>query len=110
MQRPFVEAGMTDKETGVFPNFDALIGTCKRWVSIKKEIGIKKELKMHCKAQVQSLARIQIEEGGVSYEHMNKHGIPRGEFSFSIQIQIDTLYCLLIHVCLFIIEIHLFQI
>ena len=46
MQRPFVEAGMTDEETGVFPNFDALIGTCKRWVSIKKEIGIKKELKM----------------------------------------------------------------
>ena len=90
MQRPFVEAGMTDEETGVFPNFDALIGTCKRWVSCKKEIGIKKVLKTHCKEQIQSLARIQIEEGGVSYEDMHLHGIPRGELSFSIQLQIDT--------------------
>ena len=49
MQRPFVEAGMTDEETGVFPNFDALIGTCNCWVSSNKDIGIKKVLKKHCK-------------------------------------------------------------
>ena len=79
MQHPFVEAGMTDKETGIFPNFDRLIGTCKRWVSCNKDIGISKQLKMECKEQVSSLARIQIEEGGISYQDMIKHNIPRGE-------------------------------
>jgi len=81
MQHPFVEAGMTDEETGVFPNFDRLIGTCKRWVSCKKEIGISKELKIECKKQVVPLARIQMEEGGVSYQDMIKHNIPRGELN-----------------------------
>ena len=42
---PFVEAGMTDEETRVFPNFDGLVGTCKRWVSIDKDLGLPREEK-----------------------------------------------------------------
>jgi len=82
IQRPFVKAQMTDEETRVFPNFDSLVGTCKHWVSSKKGIDIKKELKIRCKMQVQLVARIQVEEGGVTYEDMIRHAIPRGALHF----------------------------
>jgi len=111
MQRPFVEAGMTDEETGVYPNFDALIGTCKRWVSSKKEIGIKKVLKTHYKNQVPCLARIQIKEGEVSYENMGRHGIPRGELCISIySTNENTVYCLLKPLCSLSVDISLSKI
>ena len=78
IRKPFVEAGMTDEETGVFPLFGNLIGTCKRWVSSAKDIGVPMQVKTHCKEQFQHLAQIQREIGQVSYPDMHSVGIPRG--------------------------------
>ena len=57
--KPFVESGMTDDKTGLFPVFDSLIGTCKRWVSRSKDIGIPRYTKGHCREQFQHLPKIQ---------------------------------------------------
>ena len=42
IRKTFVEAGMTDEVTNTVPAFDALIGTCKRWGSIDKDLVIPK--------------------------------------------------------------------
>ena len=75
---PFVEAGMTDKETRSFPHFDELIGTCKRWVSNLLDIGVSLAIKQHCKDQFQRLAEIQQALGQVSWAAMAAVDIPRG--------------------------------
>lgn len=38
---------MIDEETEIVPVFDKLIGTCKRWVSYSKDVGIPKSIKDH---------------------------------------------------------------
>ena len=76
--KPFVESGMTDDETGLFPVFDSLIGTCKRWVSSSKDVGIPRCTKEHCREQFQHLAKIQQEIGQVLYTDMLLVGIPKG--------------------------------
>lgn len=70
---------MTDEETGFVPVFDKLIGTCKRWVSSKKDIGIQKSIKNHCRNQFQSLMKIQMSEGQPTYADMKEAGLPLGE-------------------------------
>ena len=42
IRKSFVEAGMTDEVTNTVLVFDALIGTCKRWGAIDKDLGIPK--------------------------------------------------------------------
>ena len=74
---PFVEAGITNDETNIFPIFDYLAGTCKRWVSISKNIGISRVLKQHCNDQFTSLASFQLDEGQVTYPDMHSVGIPK---------------------------------
>jgi hypothetical protein len=80
IKKAFVESGMIDKETGYFPVFDKLIGTCKRWVSASKDIGIPLTAKQHCKDQFSTLMKIQMREGGLSYPDMKEAGIPLGAF------------------------------
>ena len=53
IKKSFVEAGMIDEKTGMMPVFDKLIGTCKRWVSADKKIGIPKVEKDQCREQFQ---------------------------------------------------------
>ena len=81
---------MTDKETRLFSVFDNQIGTCKRWVSSSKDIGISREMKSHCKNQVQSLAQIQRTQGQVSYPNMHSVGIPRGECLLFTMLPYDS--------------------
>jgi len=76
IRKPFVEAGMIDDETGMVPVFDRLIGTCKRWVSATKEVGISRVVKQHCRKQFQGLMEIQLENGQISYSDMRGVGIP----------------------------------
>ena len=61
------------------PIFDNLIGTCKRWVSSSKNIGVSKDVKEHCKTQFQRLMKIQLAEGQLSYSDMTEAVIPRGK-------------------------------
>ena len=70
---------MIDEETGMVPVFDRLIGTCKRWVSFLKNIGVHMHAKEHCKKQFQSLMKTQFDEGRISYPIMRAHAIPVGE-------------------------------
>lgn len=79
IKKGFVEGGMVDEETGVVPVFDKLMGTCKRWISFDSDIGVKKEVKLHCREQFQSLMHTQMENGQISYADMKSHGIPLGE-------------------------------
>ena len=37
---PFAEAGMIDTEHQVFPTFDGLLGTCKRWVAADSNLSL----------------------------------------------------------------------
>ena len=48
---------MIDKETGMVLGFDALMGTCKHWVSSSKDIGMPKTGKAHCRGQFQLLMK-----------------------------------------------------
>ena len=79
MKKSFVEAGMTDAESGTIPVFDKLMGTCKRWVSCKNDIGLPKDVKELCRSQFQSLMKIQFDHGQVSYTEMLAHGIPKSK-------------------------------
>ena len=84
MRKSFVEAGMIDEATGHVPVFDKLMGTCKRWASIDKELGIPRSEKQHCRSQFQSLMKIQLKEGQVSYPEMRAAGIPAGVLFFGL--------------------------
>ena len=79
---PFVEAGMTDEETRVFPNFDGLVGTSKRWVSIDKDLGLPREEKNHCQNQFNALAKLWLDKGQITWSDMSSVGIPRGKLYF----------------------------
>ena len=72
---------MIDAEHKLFPTFDGLISTCKRWVSSSKDIGVSMEMKRHCKEQFPTLAAIQLDDGQVSYADMHAVSIPRGKYS-----------------------------
>ncbi len=61
------------------------MGTCKRWASDSKNIGVPKVEKDHCKNQFQTLMKIQLNEGQISYPEMKEVGIPLGEFFSAIQ-------------------------
>ena len=78
IRKSFVEAGMTDEVTNTVPVFDALIGTCKRWVSLDKDLGIPKAEKQHCRSVFQQLMKVQLEEGQITYPLMKELGIPLG--------------------------------
>ena len=80
ISQSFVEAGMIDEETGMVPVFDKLIGTCKRWVSSLKEIGVPKSVKNHCKSQFQCLMAIQMREGQITYSDIREVEIPVGTY------------------------------
>lgn len=41
-----VEAGMIDWEAKVFPTFEGLIGTCKKYVSGSRDVNIPRDLKI----------------------------------------------------------------
>ena len=47
LQVPFVKARMTDKEIKCFPVDDRFLGTCKRYNSMAKDIGLPKLVKLH---------------------------------------------------------------
>ena len=79
LQSPFVEAGMTDEKHKVFPTFNGLMGTCKRWSTTSKNIGVSHETKIHCTNQFQALSRIQLDMGQVTYADMHAVGLPRGK-------------------------------
>jgi hypothetical protein len=70
---------MTDEETGMIPVFDKLMGTCKRWVSFMKDIGLPKVVKEHCCRQFQPLMKIQFDCGQISYPEMLEKGIPKSK-------------------------------
>ena len=72
---------MIDEQTGMVPVFDRLIGTCKRWVSIDKDVGIPKRQKEHCRSQFQALMRLQLAEAQLTYPDMKELGIPLGTLS-----------------------------
>ena len=88
IKKSFVEAGMIDEATGHVPVFEKLIGTCKRWVSVDKDLGIPRCEKQHCRNQFQSLMEIQLKEGQVSYPEMKAVGIPIGAFIFRSVIEL----------------------
>ncbi len=44
-----------DEKTSMVPAFDALMGTCKCWMSISKDIGVQKMGKTHRQGIFQSL-------------------------------------------------------
>ena len=77
--KSFVEAGMIDEETGMVSVFDRLIGTCKRWSSCLKNVGVLMHAKEHCKKRFQSLMKVKFDEGQISYPIMRAHAIPVGE-------------------------------
>ena len=72
IRKTFVEAGMTDEVTNTVPVFDALIGTCKRWVAVDKDLGIPKAKKHHCRSVFQQLMKVQLEEGQITYPLMKE--------------------------------------
>ena len=78
LQVPLLESGMTDKETNVY---DRLLGTCKRYVSMSKNIGLPKSVKLHIRDQFQHLAKTFLdgEAGEITYADMHAAGIPRGK-------------------------------
>lgn len=86
----FVEAGMIDKETGMVPVFDKLMGTCKRWVSAKKNIGIPMAEKRHCRDQFQSLMKIQMENDAITYQDMKEVNIPLGKLICDVFIGMSS--------------------
>ena len=96
IKKSFVEAGMIDEKTGMMPVFDKLIGTCKRWVSADKKIGIPKVEKDQCREQFQPLMRRQFEEGGLSYHDM-KEVLPKavwGKFGmYMLFVLVHSLTC-----------------
>ena len=79
IRNSFVKAVIIDKDTGTVPVLDKLIGTCRRWKSCSKDIGVAKKGKNHCRKQFQTLMQIQFKEGQVSYPHMHAVGILKGE-------------------------------
>jgi len=87
----FVEAGMTDKESGMIPVFDKLMGTCKRWVSYNNDIGLSKDAKELCRLQFQSLMKIQFDRGQVSYLEMLERSIPKSTCLFIQYVSIGHL-------------------
>ena len=74
----FVEAGMIDEETKTVPVFENLVGTCKRWGSASKNMGIPKHIKDHCRSQFQSLMAIQLRGGQITYDDMRRADLPVG--------------------------------
>ena len=72
---------MTDKEAKYFPVYDRLLGTCKRYVSMSKNIGLPKSVKLHIRDQFQHLAKTFLdgEAGEITYADMHAAGIPRGK-------------------------------
>ena len=75
----FVEADIIDEETKMFPDFDKLIGTCKRWVSILKDIRMPKRLKEHCIRQFQHLMKLQLAHAHITCPDMKAVTIPLGK-------------------------------
>ena len=78
ISKSFVDAGMTDSENKVFPVFDKLIGTCKRWVTDMKDLGISRIVKQRCKDAFYGLAQQWRELGQITYPAMLAAGIPKG--------------------------------
>ena len=76
IKQSFVEAGMIDAETGTVPVFEKLLGTCKRYVSLDSNIGIKKWQKEHCRSQFPHLMRLQLANNEITYPEMREVGIP----------------------------------
>jgi len=79
IKKGFVEAGMIDEETGMVPVFDRLMGTCKRWVSGSKHIGVSMEDKQRMKEQFPNLFGKQCDAGAITYPDMKASGLPLGE-------------------------------
>ena len=79
ISKSFVDAGMADDEAKVYPVFDKLIGTCKRWVSDKKDLGIQMTDKRHCKSVFDDLAQLWLVKGEITYPQMLEAGIPKGK-------------------------------
>ena len=61
IEKSSIDAGMTNDEYGMVPVFDKLMGTCKRWVSCMKDIGLPMGLKQHCQRQFQTIMEIQFD-------------------------------------------------
>ena len=76
----FVEASMIDEEIKRVPVFEGLMATCKRWGSASKNSGVKKLKKNHCWQQFQSLMKLQLNNGQISYPDMKEVGIPLGVY------------------------------
>ena len=75
----FVEAGMIDQKTKMVPVFEQLLGTCKRYVSLDTNVGVKKKEKVHCRSQFQHLMQLQLDKGQITYPEMKSVGIPIGK-------------------------------
>ncbi|KAL9178336.1 hypothetical protein ACHAXT_001764 [Thalassiosira profunda] len=73
----FVESGMIDEETGLFPSLEALMQTSLRWGSTSKDIGLPKAVKDHIRNQVLTLFKVQLEKSQVTAGDMTPLGIPR---------------------------------
>ena len=71
ISKSFIDAGMADDEVKVYLVFDKLIGTCKRWVSNKKDVGITMDTKNHCKAAFDGLAQTWLKSGELTYQQMD---------------------------------------
>ena len=78
IRKSFVGADMTDEVTNTVPVFDTLIGTCKRWVAIDKDLGIPEAKEHHCRSVFQQLMKVQLEEDQITYPLMKELGIPLG--------------------------------
>ena len=73
----FVDAGMTDADNKVFPVFNNLMATCKRWVGDKKDVGISLVDKERCKEAFYGLAQQWRELGQTTYPQMLEAGTPK---------------------------------
>ena len=78
--KAFVEAGMIDEETKMVPVFEGLMTMCKRWGLASKDIGVQKLKKDHYRQQFQSLVKLQLTNGQISYPDMKEVGIPLGVY------------------------------
>ena len=78
IQSSFVQSGMIDEETQMVPVFDKLIGTCQRWISLNSDIGVSRLEKEYCRNQFQTLMKIQLADGQITYPNMKSVGIPYG--------------------------------
>ena len=78
IQSSFVQSGMIDEETKIVPVFDKLIGTCQRWISLNKDIGVSRLEKEYCRNQFQTLMKIQLANGQITYPNIKSVGIPYG--------------------------------